>query len=643
MLVNDLDLKVIDPSSDDKLPWILDVANYAAPATRGNNHVDNVEQVFLETPEEGIYIIEITHKGDLKYGEQDYSLITSGCTVVDKEIRDLPITLGSNHLLLNERPTVQNGADFGFFQKDSGSYMKSLKITNTGSSGVVLSNIKVTNSPAVSVVHFPETLSAGEVSEINLVIDTNLIDDKEEFQLVVEIGEESYSFQLKCHVGEETFPHSTWTSAWSGQTDWLVDTDIHSNNSHQSFRSKTIDNNEEVVLTFDGDVEEGEVSFYFKVSSERGYDSFTFEIDGAKQDLLSNSTYLLSGEVGWSKFSTTVSNGSGSGHHTFIWRYKKDNLVLSGHDAVWIDELVIPKEKSDHVISFQAEAGGNVSGDLVQAVEDGGGCREILATPIPGCTFAGWYDNQDTSIISFDNPLVISHVTESTTYTASFTKDNPFEEIGLIFNQDGRTVSWTVEGESDLDEYQLYNVETGNLIVIIQAGGDQPYVVDLDSDIDVRLEVITLNGESRSYYPPFDYNDVIETYSLNAGWNLIAMVGDDSDLTNIREISRGHFWGWDNEKGVYIPVTAPLACEGVWVYNNSGDDKDIEVKSRKSSQTISLAGGWNLVGPINAQFLPSVSDSGFFWDSVEYKKIDHNATMFRGKGYWLFIATEQSD
>ncbi|MFA5554190.1 MAG: S8 family serine peptidase [Phycisphaerae bacterium] len=76
-LINDLDLRVIAP--DDVTvyyPYILDPANPSAPATFGDNTRDNVEQVYIDSPQQsGIYKVQVSHKGTLSSGQQYYSLI----------------------------------------------------------------------------------------------------------------------------------------------------------------------------------------------------------------------------------------------------------------------------------------------------------------------------------------------------------------------------------------------------------------------------------------------------------------------------------------------------------------------------------------------------------------------------------------
>jgi subtilisin-like proprotein convertase family protein len=75
-LVNDLDIRIIK-NGNTTYPWKLDPANPSAPATKGDNLVDNFEKVQLDNPS-GTYTIQISHKGNLKYGEQDVSIIVTG-------------------------------------------------------------------------------------------------------------------------------------------------------------------------------------------------------------------------------------------------------------------------------------------------------------------------------------------------------------------------------------------------------------------------------------------------------------------------------------------------------------------------------------------------------------------------------------
>ena len=79
MLVNDIDIRVVDPDGVIHYPWILDPANPEMVAAQGDNFRDTVEQVVIDAPVAGTYTVEISHKGILDGGiPQPVSLIVSG-------------------------------------------------------------------------------------------------------------------------------------------------------------------------------------------------------------------------------------------------------------------------------------------------------------------------------------------------------------------------------------------------------------------------------------------------------------------------------------------------------------------------------------------------------------------------------------
>lgn len=74
-LVQDLDLRLINPNDNIFTPWVLDAnpSKVDEPATRGIDHLNNIEQVTINNPIKGAYKILI--KGTaLPFGAQDYYL-----------------------------------------------------------------------------------------------------------------------------------------------------------------------------------------------------------------------------------------------------------------------------------------------------------------------------------------------------------------------------------------------------------------------------------------------------------------------------------------------------------------------------------------------------------------------------------------
>ena len=76
------------------------------------------------------------------------------------------------------------------------------------------------------------------------------------------------------------------------------------------------------------------ISFYYKVSSESGYDKLHFYIDNTEMG-------TWSGNVNWTKAAFPV----GAGVHSYRWSYTKDQSVNSGSDCGWIDFIGLPAER----------------------------------------------------------------------------------------------------------------------------------------------------------------------------------------------------------------------------------------------------------------------------------------------------------
>lgn len=95
-LINDLDLRIVDVVDNTTYyPWKLDPENPSAEATTGDNNVDNVEQVYIETPiANRQYKIMISHKGNLINDNLDitpsnYALVVSGIKLGSLSVNDI--------------------------------------------------------------------------------------------------------------------------------------------------------------------------------------------------------------------------------------------------------------------------------------------------------------------------------------------------------------------------------------------------------------------------------------------------------------------------------------------------------------------------------------------------------------------------
>jgi hypothetical protein len=77
-LVNDLDLKIIDPAGNTVLPYVLNKDDVEAAATRAVNTVDNVEVVEIAAPVSGTYRAVVTGRRITAQSPQQYVLVTNG-------------------------------------------------------------------------------------------------------------------------------------------------------------------------------------------------------------------------------------------------------------------------------------------------------------------------------------------------------------------------------------------------------------------------------------------------------------------------------------------------------------------------------------------------------------------------------------
>lgn len=154
------------------------------------------------------------------------------------------------------------------------------------------------------------------------------------------------SFTLPVGESVEDFENGLPENLWLSGADmpWAEDT-LEVYEGLVSMKSGAIWNNEKSDLVLNGNVlEADELAFYFKVSSEEGYDFLRFYVD----DVLQNS---WSGLQGWQQASFTVSPG----YHIFRWTYEKDEIIAANEDAAWVDFVNLPQmeESSQDIFTPQ--------------------------------------------------------------------------------------------------------------------------------------------------------------------------------------------------------------------------------------------------------------------------------------------------
>ncbi len=122
-LVNDLDL-IIENANITYKPWKLDPNYPQNGATKGDNKVDNVEQVSTNiNTVDATFTVKVSHKGNLQNGPQSYALIISGIKLEPLPIQLINFTVQkqNNGSLLNwETLTEKNGERFEIQRSSDG-------------------------------------------------------------------------------------------------------------------------------------------------------------------------------------------------------------------------------------------------------------------------------------------------------------------------------------------------------------------------------------------------------------------------------------------------------------------------------------------------------------------------------------------
>ncbi len=214
-----------------------------------------------------------------------------------------------------------------------------------------------------------------------------------------------------------------------GNRAWFITTGTYHSGS-RSARAGDISNDEVSWMT--RTVGGGEVSFWYRVSSESGYDFFDFYIDGSRQ-------IHESGLGSWTYYQTTLSAGA----HELKWEYVKDYSVSGGSDTVWIDALTV--------------------------VADNTQWTDIIAQTAPGASSASWTPPA---------PGDAYKVRVRSAYGDGF---GVWDESDGVFSvQEGSSLPGDIDGDCDVD--------LSDLSILLAAygtcSGDAGFDADADLDGD---------------------------------------------------------------------------------------------------------------------------------------------------------------
>lgn len=236
-------------------------------------------------------------------------------------------TLGNN----NHKIDLNESAHLNIVVKNQGNgFAHEGRLTVTSLDGKLILYRLPYNAPA---------LNAGENGTVRVhVRAVETITEPEMAQLRATYTVDNYTFtkdfSIKIGYRAEDWESGNFQQfSWSNTSShpWIITTQNPYEGQYAA-RSGTISHNSSSALMLTTQVATADtISFYYKVSSESGYDFLSFYIDNNRKG-------QWSGEVGWTQAKYAVTAGS----HTFKWVYEKDYYMSDGGDWGMIDYIELP-------------------------------------------------------------------------------------------------------------------------------------------------------------------------------------------------------------------------------------------------------------------------------------------------------------
>jgi hypothetical protein len=319
--------------------------------------------------EAGIYDVEFSAAGYYMKTIKGVAVSALSGTRVDVTLTPLPNESDFEFVSQNAG-TVDPGDDVSF----------NITLENTGAgNGTGINSILSTADSYITIIQpnsaFPNISALGgtgtSLSEYQFSVSSSCpLYYPVEFKLnITADGGVTDSVTFELTVGEiiEDFESGDFSSlpwAMTGSQDWgIITADPYEGSYSAKSGSVTHNQYSQMSVTLDV-IEAGTISFYYRVSSESGWDYLRFYIDGVEKG-------EWSGEDAWNQAEYSVTTGT----HTFRWRYSKDGSESDGSDCGWVDMIVFPRVMlpapeittvslpdwtSGHSYSEQLEASGGI-------------------------------------------------------------------------------------------------------------------------------------------------------------------------------------------------------------------------------------------------------------------------------------------
>jgi len=155
-----------------------------------------------------------------------------------------------------------------------------------------------------------------------------------------------------------------------------------------SSKSADINDNQNSSMELDYSVTApGDLSFYYKVSSENNYDKLIFYINGQAQD-------EWSGDIAWAQATYTLNPGD----YNFKWEYHKDVSQSTGSDCAWVDYIILPASADNTLLSSFTVDDSNPCD---------GGSVNFSCTSVGATTWSWIFEGGEPATSNDENPTVL--------------------------------------------------------------------------------------------------------------------------------------------------------------------------------------------------------------------------------------------
>ena len=236
-LLNDLDLK-INKNNDDFYPWILNPTPnpslLSQPATTGEDHLNNMEQVTIFDPIEGNYTAQISGF-NIPVGPQKYYIIyefisdeitvtypVGGEGLIPYRAEFIQWDAYGSHGNFDVEYSIDSGVSWNTIgnQVNGSLRLKQWPIPNSISGEVLVrvsrDSISGQSSDIFSIIDFPKNINIDHVCECELTISWNPVPSAKEYEISV-LGEKymdsiGTTSETYYHIPIDNIDHEAWFS-----------------------------------------------------------------------------------------------------------------------------------------------------------------------------------------------------------------------------------------------------------------------------------------------------------------------------------------------------------------------------------------------------------------------------------------------